>query len=186
MSELTLISSTGSPTLLTVTSPLELTAASLRDDIVPTLEGLESLGRAASEASGTSYRGAITSISQDSPIAISLSGLKEAVDLALEWVIPWRRENAERLAALKVRQQELENEKASIHNRQLQVNLAASKLELAERMLATFDRDHALSVRRRQRLLQQFVTGIDQMSTTLLEFHAIGPSSGDDTRLMRQ
>lgn len=186
MSELALTSNTGSPTLLTVTSPLELTAASLRDDIVPTLEGLESLGRAANEASGTPYSGAIASISQDSPISISLSGLKEAVDLALEWVIPWRRENAERLAALKMRQQELENEKAAIHNRQLQVSLAASKFELAERMLATLDRDHGLSPRKRQRLLQQFVTGIDQMSRTSIEFRAIGPSSGDETRLMRQ
>jgi hypothetical protein len=43
-----------------------------------------------------------------------------------------------------------------------------------------------MSGRRRQRLLQQFVTGIDQMSKTSIEFRAIGPSSGDDTRLTRQ
>lgn len=62
---------------------------------VPTLEGLEVLERATSEATGQPYRGAITSISQDSPVSISLAGLKEAVELALEWVIPWRRRHAE-------------------------------------------------------------------------------------------
>lgn len=185
-SELALIADVGSPTLLTVTSPLELTAASLRNDIVPTLEGMESLGRAVSDVSGRPYSGTITSISQDSPISISLSGFKEAVDLALEWVIPWRRRNAELLAVQKLRQHELENEKATIQNRQLEVELAASKLALAERMLATFDRDHSMSDRRRQRLLQQFVTGIDQMSKTSIEFKAIGGSSGNDDALTRQ
>jgi Outer membrane efflux protein len=185
-SELALLANVASPTLLIVTSAVELTAASLRNDIVPTLEGLDLIGRAASEASGVPYRGTITSISQDSPISISLSGFKEAVELALEWVIPWRRQNAERLAALKLRQQELENEKATIENRRLQVELATSKFELAERMLATIDQDHSMSDRRRQRLLQQFVHGIDQMSKTSIEFRAIGPSSGDDTKLTRQ
>jgi hypothetical protein len=83
----------------------------------------------------------------------------------------------------KLRQQELENEKATIQNRQLEVELAASKLALAERMLATFDRDHSMSDRRRQRLLHQFVTGIDQMSKTSIEFKAVSGSSGDDNAL---
>jgi hypothetical protein len=139
-----------------------------------------------SDVSGVPYIGAITSISQDSPISISLSGFKDAVELALEWVIPWRRRNAEALAALKVRQQELQNERAAIENHQLAVALATSKLELAERMLATFDREHSMSDRRRQRVLQQFVTGIDLMSNTSLEFRAAGPSSGNETQLTRQ
>ena len=185
-SELALLADIGSPTLLTVTSPVELTPATLRIDIVPTLEGLESLERAASEVSGLPYRGTVTSISQDSPISISLQGFKEAVELALEWVIPWRRRNAEKLAELKMRQQELENEKAAIEIRQLEVALASSKLELAKRMLATFDRNHKMSSRRRQQLLQQFLTGIDQMSKASIEFRAIGPSSGDETRFLKQ
>jgi hypothetical protein len=185
-SELALISNIGSPTLLSVASPVDLTPVALRDDIVPTLEGLESLGRAASDASGLPYLGRISSISQDSPVTISLSGLKDAVELALDWVIPWRRENAKRIAELERRRREAEIEKASIENRQLEVALAASKLELAERMLAHFDPDHTISVRRRQRLLQQLVHGIDAMSKTTLEFKAIGPGPQDETRLTRQ
>jgi hypothetical protein len=182
-SELALLADIGSPTLLSITTPVELTTESLRNDIVPTLEGLESLQRAASEVSGTPYQAIISSISQDSPISISLTGLKEAVELALDWVIPWRRKNAEILSTLKLRQQEIENEKASIQNRQLRVSLVDSEFNLAKQMLETLDRHHLMSDRHRQRLLQQFVTGIDQMSKTSIEFKALDPKSGDDNRL---
>ena len=182
-SELALLADIGSPTLLSITTPVELTTESLRNDIVPTLEGLESLQRAASEVSGTPYQAIISSISQDSPISISLTGLKEAVELALDWVIPWRRKNAEILSTLKLRQQEIENEKASIQNRQLRVSLVDSEINLAKQMLETLDRHHLMSDRHRQRLLQQFVTGIDQMSKTSIEFKALDPKSGDDNRL---
>jgi len=184
-SELALLANAAGPTLLTVTSSAELTAATLRNDIIPTLQGMELMEQAASEALGQPFRGTISSISQDSPISISLTGFKEAVELALEWVIPWRRQNAEKLAALKLRQQELENEKAMIENRRLEVELFDSKFQLAEHMLATFERDHSMSDRRRHRLLQQFLAGIDQMSRTSIEFRAIGPSSEDDTMTRR-
>ena len=165
------------PTLLKIAPTVRLTPASLRDDIIPTLEGLESLERVANEASGRPFRGAISSISQHSPISISLQGFKEAVELALDWVIPWRRKHAEALAALRMRQQEIEVERASIQNRQMEVALAASKVELAERLLKVCDPNQKLSSRHRERLLQQLVTGIDLMSKTTVEFLAVGPKS---------
>jgi hypothetical protein len=45
------------------------------------LQGLESLERGAVSALGLPYMGKISSISQDSPISISLSGLKEVKEL---------------------------------------------------------------------------------------------------------
>jgi len=118
--ELSVFSNAGVPTLLTVTSPLELNANSIRDEIVPTLEGLESLQRSASMANGRPYNGAIKSISHDSPITVSLTGFKEAADLASEFIVPWRRKNAEQLAKLKVKQAEIDIEKARLENHKLE------------------------------------------------------------------
>ncbi|HEY6253210.1 MAG TPA: vWA domain-containing protein [Candidatus Angelobacter sp.] len=179
-SEIATIMYAAPPVLLRATSETELTPASLREEVVPTLEGLEWLERGVRDATGQEYAPRITSISQDSPISISLSGFKEAIELALEWVIPWRRKNAELLAHLKLRQTEIEIEKATIQNREAEVALARSKIELAEKMLALYDPDHTLSSRRRQRLLHQFITGIDHMSRSVMEFKAISPSSEDD------
>jgi hypothetical protein len=63
------------------------------------------------------------------------------------------------------------------------VSLVDSEFNLAKQMLETLDRHHLMSDRHRQRLLQQFVTGIDQMSKTSIEFKALDPKSGDDNRL---
>lgn len=175
-----LISDIGSPTLLTITSQANLTTATLRNDILPTLEGLEILEKASSDALEHPYLGIINSISQDSPISISLTGFKEAVDLVLEWVIPWRRKNAERLAALKLKQQEIELEKSQIENQQREIDLARSKLDLAEHLLSSIDPNGTLSERNRKRLLQQYVLGIDQLCKTSIEFKAISSRHKND------
>lgn len=189
--ELSQIANIASPTLVTVTSLEELNATSLRNEIVPTLEGLEILEHAYSDASGVPYQGAIRSISQSSPISISFAGLREAVEIALEWVIPWRRENAQKIAALKVRQAELENlslearvakeraeaESARAKNRQMEVDLVSSKFALAERILDSLDPDRLLSIARRQKILKDLVNGIDRMSEASMEFKPDGPST---------
>jgi|SRR5208282_2770445 hypothetical protein len=172
-SELARITGGPSPTLLTVTTPLSLTAASLDREIVPTLQALEALGRARTEGLGLPFRGKINSISQSSPISISLSGLKEAVELALEWVIPWRRENAKRIANAKARQAEIQNERDSVH-------LMDEKLALAERMLTVV----APKARgtQRQAVLRQLLEGIDRMSEASVDFaQQATPGSGRPT-----
>jgi hypothetical protein len=60
-SELAPIILAAPPMLLRATSDAVLTPTSLRDEVVPTLEGLESLERAVSDASGQEYIGTITS-----------------------------------------------------------------------------------------------------------------------------
>jgi hypothetical protein len=206
-SELSRIANLPAPTLLTVTSPLYLTASSLRNEVAPLVEGLETFERVACDASGTPYRGAITSISRNSPVSISLSGLREAVELLLEWVIPWRRENAKRIHELRIRQAELELrqkeieidtldvrldreraevEKALLENRHLEVSIASSKLELAERMLRDLDPNESLGGQHRRVLLQELVKGIDRITDTSIELSASGPGLHQDTGPLRQ
>jgi hypothetical protein len=183
------------PTLLTVTSGHALTATTLRNDVAPTIAGIESFGRAASLASLTEYRGSVSSISQDSPISINMTGLKDAVELVLSFVIPWRRENAKRLATLDVRERELaverqereqdresslhdlDLEKRRLENLRIELELAKSKFELekskfelAERILRERDPDAQLRGEAREHAMALLRSGIDQLSSTRLEF----------------
>lgn len=172
------------PTLITVTSGESLTAETLRNDIAPTLGGIEALGLASSYARDGEYRGSVSSISQDSPISINLTGLKEAIELALSYIIPWRRENAKRLAQLEVRKRELEVEREErnlalqpydAEQRRLellrqQIDLSTSKLELAERVLKAIDPDSQLRGENRERVLAWVISSVDRLSSTRLEF----------------
>lgn len=173
-----------SPTLLTVTAPFSLNAATLKNDVVPTIAGIEAIGRAKSYASRAEFRGSVSSISQDSPISINLTGLKESVELILTYVIPWRRHNAERLAALDVRKseleverqeraqagQELELENSRLRNLRIQLELAESKWKLAEEMLKELDPDSQLRGEARARAMSGLLSGIEHLSSTRLEF----------------
>jgi hypothetical protein len=177
------------PTLISVTSGQRLTSETLRSDIVPTLAGIEALGYAANYITRGEYRGSVSSISQDSPISINLTGLKEAVELALTYVIPWRRKNAERIAMLEIEKRELElaseRQKLSMSNNydaeqrrlellRMQLELANSKLNLAERMLKAIDPESQLCGEARERALGRLLSGVDNLSATRLEFEILG------------
>jgi len=175
------------PTLISVTSGQRLTSRTLRDDVVPTLQGLEALGQAASGLHRQEYLGSISSISQDSPISINLTGLKEAVELALKYAIPWRRKNAERLEAAEVEKKELEvrrerqglamhrfdEEQRALELHRMKLELAKSKLDLAERMLNAIDPDSAMEGRERELALSRLLSGVEHMSATRLEFKVV-------------
>jgi hypothetical protein len=176
-----------SPTLIRVTSGDRLTPDTLRNDVAATLAGIELIGQAASWAAQREYQGAVSSISQDSPISINLTGLKETVDLVLSYVIPWRRRHAERLADLEVHKHELDNRKQenelSFHDleyeqRRLdtaraQFELAKSKWELAERMLKEIDPDNHLRGQEREKAIARVLAGINQLAATRLEFEVV-------------
>jgi hypothetical protein len=173
------------PTLITVISDHRLTSQTLRTDIAPTVGGIEALGHASSYARHTDYLGSVSSISQDSPISINLTGLKDAVELALTYVLPWRREYAKQLAALEIIKRELEIERDSrnldydaeqrrLEFQRLQLEITKEKFELAERMLERIDPDSQLRGRERERALASLISGIDQLSTTRLEFGVVG------------
>ena len=175
------------PTLIRVTSGEGLTSDTLRNDVAPTLAGIELIGRGASEAAHREYQGMVSSISQDSPISINLTGLKETVDLLLCYVIPWRRRNAERLSSLEVQKQELElrkhenelsyhgieYEQRQLDNARARLELAKSKWELVEHMLKELDPNNQLQGSARQSAAAQLLAGVDQLATTRLEFEVV-------------
>ena len=176
------------PTLISVTSEQSLNAATLKNDIAPTLAGIEALGYAKSYALGSEYQGVISSISQDSPISINLTGLKESVELALTYVIPWRRKNAERIAMLDIQNKEIEVEGERHKNSlycydaeqrrlellRIELELANSKLELTERMLKIIDPNLQLQGEAREQALGRLLSGVNQLSSTNLEFVMLG------------
>ena len=143
--------------------------------------------QAASRASHGEYRGTVSSISQDSPISINLIGLKEAVELVLTYVIPWRRRNAERLASLEIEKREIElqrekhgvsmlpfdQEQRRLQLLQVQLDLAKSKLELAERMLKVVDPEMQLRGESREIALSKLLSGVDHMTATRMEFQIV-------------
>ncbi len=175
------------PTLIRVTSGERLTSDTLKNDVAPTLAGIELIGQSASWATRREYQGSVSSISQDSPISINLSGLKETVDLVLSYVIPWRRRNAERLSHLEVQKRELEirkqenelsfhsleHEQRRLDTARAQYELAKSKWELAEKMLKELDPDNQLRGREREEAIARLLAGIDQLASTRLEFEVV-------------
>jgi len=175
------------PTLIRVTSGEGLTSDTLRNDVAPTLAGIELIGRGASEAAHREYQGMVSSISQDSPISINLTGLKETVDLVLCYVIPWRRRNAERLSSLEVQKQELElrkhenelsyhgieYEQRQLDNARARLEFAQSRWELVEHMLKKLDPNNQLQRSARQSAVAQLLAGVDQLATTRLEFEVV-------------
>lgn len=185
--ELSRFQESAPPTLIRVTSGERLTSETLKNDVAPTLAGIELIGRSTSWASQKEYQGSVSSISQDSPISINLSGLKETVDLVLCHVIPWRRKNAERLSHLEVQKRELEirkqendlsyhgleHEQRRLDAARAQYELAKSKWELAEKMLKELDPDHQLRGREREEAIARILAGIDQLASTRLEFEVV-------------
>ncbi len=195
-SELTAVAQDAVPTLLTVTSPLRITASSLRGEIAPVLEALEEIQKTADVASGIDYRGQVTAISQSSPVKISLEGLHGAVKLVLELVIPWRREHAREMLRLKEEEAELENqnrrtqisrERAQIaglvlENRQRETQLAQDRMrlkqarvELAQHALKTLDRNGGRLKSRKDVYLQKLIRAIEALTESDIEFEASGP-----------
>ena len=184
--ELSSLTGGAPPSLITVTSGLELGASSLRNEIAPTLGAFEQFQAVVGHLGGASSNGKVTSISQSSPVSISLSGFREAIELALEWVIPWRREHARKLAECKARQAELQNqgeeirlgreriqlEKDRLENRRLELAIMEGKVTLAERMLKHLDPDGLTRGRKRELLLRRLLNGVDQLCEATIEFES--------------
>jgi hypothetical protein len=175
------------PTLIRVTSGEILNAQTLRDDIAPTLLALENIDAAGSITRLTESRAIISSISQDSPISINLTGVKETVELVLEYAIPWRRRHAERLSELEIRKRECEiariEQERSLHGierdrrqlelAKLQLEVTSSKWEIAQQMMKELDPDNQLRGEAREEALRRVLAGIDQLASTRLEFEVV-------------
>jgi len=185
-----------SPTLLTVTTPLRITPSSLRTEIAPMLEALQEIQETADAGTGREYRGQITSISQSSPVQISLSGLHDAVKLVLELIIPWRREHACRMLRLKEEEAALENEKRraqlarehveleglDLENRHREmelaherISLAQARIKLAQQSMKILDPNRMLRELGREVYLQKLIVAIDHLAESDVEFVVSGP-----------
>jgi len=185
--ELARLQEAPAPTLIRVTTGEVLNAATLRDDIAPTLLALENIDAAGSIARRREPRATVSSISQDSPISINLTGIKETVQLVLEYAIPWRRKHAERLSELEIRKREceidkveqenslhgFEHEKRRLELAKLQYEVARSKWEIAERMMKELDPDNQLRGEAREEAMRRVLFGIDQLASTRLEFEVV-------------
>jgi hypothetical protein len=138
--ELSRLQELPAPTLIQVTSGEMLSGQSLRDAIAPTMQALENLEVAESIIRRRQPRGAVSSISQDSPISVNLSGLKESAELFLEWVVPSRRRFAEEMRQLEIQRRRLENEKQELDLRMRRLEIEKqeddNKMHIDERRFA--------------------------------------------------
>ena len=185
--ELARLQEAPAPTLIQVTTGEVLNAETLRDSIAPTLLALENIAVAGRIARRRESRPTVSSISQDSPISINLTGIKETVQLVLEYAIPWRRKHAERLSELEIRKREyeiekieqessfhgLDREKRKLELAKLQFEVARSKWEIAERMMKELDPDNQLRGEAREEAMRRVLAGIDQLASTRLEFEVV-------------
>jgi hypothetical protein len=178
----------GVPTFLTVASPLRITAASLRNELAPVLDAIQQIQETADAVVGIAHSGRVRSISQGSPIDISLSGLRDAVKLILELVIPWRRQHVRRMLELREEEARLENEKRraqlladragadlenaeralSLESKRLQ--LGKARLELAEQCLRVLDPENKLPTHERGVHVLKLVRAVDLVIDSELEF----------------
>lgn len=105
-------------------------------DLLVYLQGIERLQHIIDEAQGretTLVR--IRSITQNSPVSVTLEGASQAVETVKEIVIPWRRQHAETMARL--REQQLAEEIANKQAETFEVHARAKKeREEANRLAA--------------------------------------------------
>jgi hypothetical protein len=150
-----------------------LTPGYLATHLAPYLNALASIQHTCDDMLGREHREVvIRRITQQSPVSISLQGVADAVNAVLDLVVPWRRENAKKLAALRIKEIEAdikikeeeakvrstkdlveakkteaeiekliqEKERQRIENAKLEVEVGASRFDLALRMAAKMNR----------------------------------------------
>lgn len=132
------------PALLTMSSPstFELTPETLRNQLAPALYGLEEIQRVESDLDATPYRGKIGSISQASPVSVSVSGWEKVLEL-FHLIFRWGREHAKTMARLREQKLTAEIEKIQAES--------AEGLARAQHMSAEADRiDFETQLRREE------------------------------------
>ena len=124
----------------------QLTPETLANRIAPALSGFEKkkgLERVSSDIEGIPYQGRITSISQASPVSISVSGWEKVLDL-FKLIFGWGREHAHTMASLK--EEKLEAEIENIRSE------AAKGYAQAKQIMAEADRIDAETRLRRKEM----------------------------------
>jgi hypothetical protein len=119
----------------------QLTPQYLTVTVLPYLNAIAEIQNAVDEIAGRETREIkIHSLTQNSPISVSLDGAAETVQLIKDTVVPWRRKHAETMALLmeQERQAEIESKKAEILERRAHAEKArveaARQREEAEKL----------------------------------------------------
>lgn len=103
--------------ILSVEEGKKLSLPFLSNEVIPYLKAIADLQDFINQVRGLSSVGiAITSISQNSPISVSLEGASDALQVVKDSVVPWRRKHVEIMARLQeqVKLAEIENAKAEV------------------------------------------------------------------------
>lgn len=94
-----------------------LTPEYLRHTVTPYLSAIADIKHILDEIKGkTNYEIKIKSISQNSPISVSLDGASQAIQTIVDYAVPWKRKYAEEIARLSIseKQADIENKRAEV------------------------------------------------------------------------
>lgn len=114
---------------------LELTPSSLTLLVTPYLAALDEVQRAIDAfLKRGSHKVRIKSISQNSPVNVSLDGAAEATEVVRDLVVPWRREHAKEMAQLQEQEKliQIENSRAEIQERRARAQKERSEAKKVE------------------------------------------------------
>jgi len=146
---------------ITLVSEVEkLTPYLLSAELSPFLNAIEAIQHVIDSIQGQPPNDVlIKSISQNSPITVTLEGAAKAIQEIKDIVVPWRRKHQERLARLQLQEKkvEIDSKKAEVSERKAK---AAKDNSEAERIKAEADRQRAETERMRLELALEMLTKV--------------------------
>jgi hypothetical protein len=108
----------------------DLTPAYLDSHVLPYLKGLAAMQNALEDVLGKPHgKAVIRAIKQESPIGLSLEGVGDAIVAVKEEIIPWRKENAKRIADLEARAAEVEIKKKEAETKEVRARSAKDRAD---------------------------------------------------------
>ena len=88
-----------------------LNATVLATEVVPALEAIETIQQVSDSVSDREPKIQVLSLTQSSPVEVSISGIAKSIEFIDEKFTPWKREFAKKIADLKLQKGELEVKK---------------------------------------------------------------------------
>lgn len=108
-----------------------LTPDFLAEKISPYLQAIENIQQITDEIRAVEHTPIrITQISQHSPIGVSLEGVSDTVQLIVDYVVPWKRKHAEKMAEYARREKQYEIEKMRIEIQETNFQSIKNKQDL--------------------------------------------------------
>lgn len=117
------------------TYELELTSGTLTRHVTPYLQAISELQNLIDTLKGNPIKYvSIKTISQNSPIDVKVDDAAKAIEVIRDIIVPWRRENARRMAELRLRESTLkiENAKADLESKKMEMESSLQKKEIEQ------------------------------------------------------